>query len=188
MEQTTRATGEGPARLAPEAEEKLTAQDYTPRPKIDGVRVLELPRFVEDGGSLMEIARMEAGRPKDMPGFEVRQITFSEVQPGVIKAWHVHRLQDDLWFIPPGQRLIVGLWDVRDDSPSQGVTQRIVMGDGRAQLLFIPRGVAHGASNPYTHPAYMLYLLSEQFSAEDTDELRLPWDSRGEAFWQPTNG
>lgn len=188
MATDVRSNLQAPATLTPSATAQVAAQDYTQKPSIDGVRILDLPRFVEDGGSLLELARLNEGRVASLPEFEVKQVTFSEVQPGVTKAFHVHLQQDDLWFIPPSQRLLVGLWDVRVASSTEGVTQRIVLGDGRAQLLFIPRGVAHGASNPYPNAAYMLYLLSEQFSPVDTDELRLPWDAQGEDFWKPTNG
>lgn len=173
--------------FSPEVMRELRSQSYSGAPVIEGVQIVDLQRFVDDGGYLLELARMDAGRLIPQ-GVGIRQITVCEVQPDAIKAWHVHGHQSDAWFVPPGDRLLVGLWDVRSGSASEGATQRFVLGDGRAQLLHIPKGVAHGVSNPYGKPALMIYLLSEHFSRERTDELRLPWDAKGAQFWGLSRG
>ena len=50
-------------------------------------------------------------------GFEVRQVNYSEMDPGVIKAFHLHRRQTDVWFVPPGDKMLLVLLDVRAGSP-----------------------------------------------------------------------
>ena len=35
------------------------------------------------------------------------------MDPGVIKAFHLHRRQTDVWFVPPGDKMLLVLLDVR---------------------------------------------------------------------------
>ena len=65
---------------------------------------------------------------------------------------------------------------------------RLVMGSGKAQLLYIPGGVGHGGANIWREPATILYYVSQQFDLNDPDERRLPWDMLGADFWQMTPG
>lgn len=175
----------GNAEIAQPYAARVTVQEYRPRQQIAGVQTLDLPLFTDDGGSFNELVRLhDDGRVEGLPAFRVAQSSYSEVAPGAIKAWHLHRRQNDLWFVPPSQRLLVGLLDVRDGSETSGVSMRLVLGGGRAQLLFIPAGVAHGAANTGTVTAAILYFTSATFDPQNPDELRLPWDLLGEGFWR----
>ena len=69
--------------------------------------------------------------------------------------------------------MFFGLHDCRKASPSNGASMRVVLGDGKAQLLLIPRGVAHGAANLTTQRQILMYFVNQQFSAEAPDEHRL---------------
>jgi dTDP-4-dehydrorhamnose 3,5-epimerase-like enzyme len=178
-----------PARIADEYEKLRTRQDYSPRPRIDGVVLRDLRRFVEDAGEFQELARLgPAGELPEFPGFHVRQVNYSVMEPGAVKAFHLHHTQEDVWFVPPQSKLVVGLLDCREGSPTKGVSMRLVLGDGRSQLLYIPRGVAHGAANVTTRPAVILYFVNQHFRAEDTDESRLPWNVLGDDFFTPAKG
>lgn len=178
-----------PDDLAPEYAAVLTTQSYARRPVLDGVQLFDLRLMNDDGGSFAELVRFdEKGCLLQIPTFQVRQSSYSLVLPGAIKAFHLHYRQEDLWFVPPTDRLLVGLLDCRKDSASAGVSQRLVMGGGKAQLLYIPRGVAHGCANAGRETATILYYVNQHFSLEDPDERRLPWDLLGETFWQMTPG
>lgn len=173
-----------PPRLAPEFEKVRSRQSYGAKPRIDGVEVVELKRFVEEGGELAEVARLgEDGALAGVPGFRLRQANHSVVEPGAIKAFHVHFHQSDVWFVLPDAKLLVGLHDTREGSPTKGTSMRVVLGAGRALLLRIPPGVAHGMANLWDRPANVLYLHDRQFDAKDPDEHRLPWDLLGKDFW-----
>lgn len=167
----------------------LSVQDYTKKPTIDGVQIINLNLFIDDGGCLAEIVRLdEEGNLQGIPGFKVRQSTFSQMLPKTIKAFHIHYNQEDAWFILPTNRLLIGLFDARKDSPTYQTQMRFVLGAGRAQLLYIPRGVAHGLANPWDAPAHMIYFVNQRFDANDPDERRLPWNTLGEDFWELTKG
>jgi dTDP-4-dehydrorhamnose 3,5-epimerase len=175
--------------IGAEFDKDLSVQDYTKKPTIEGVQLINLNMFIDDGGALAEIVRFDnEGRLQLIPEFQVKQSTFSQVLPGVIKAFHLHYNQEDVWFVLPGDRLLIGLFDARKDSPTYKKEMRFVMGAGRAQILYIPRGVAHGMANPYDKTANMIYFVNQCFNAETPDEHRLPWDAAGADFWEIRKG
>lgn len=178
-----------PQSLAPEYAAQVTTQSYAKNTPIAGVQVLPLNLLTDDGGSFAELVRFdEKGCLLQIPEFQVRQSSYSLVLPGAIKAFHLHFNQEDVWFVPPTDRLLVGLLDCREGSPTKGVSMRLVMGGGKAQLVYIPRGVAHGGANIGTQNATILYYVNQHFSLDDPDERRLPWDILGADFWEMVAG
>jgi dTDP-4-dehydrorhamnose 3,5-epimerase len=170
--------------LSRQAEAVWRLQDYGAKPAIDGVAVIGLKRFSDEGGSLVELLRL--GEPQaQLEGFRLAQINYSTIQPGVVKAFHVHRRQTDVWFVPPEDRVLLILADVRRNSSSEGRRARIVLGNGHAGLVRIPPGVAHGCRNLGPHPARIVYFTDLLFHAEPErcDEGRLPWDFLGREIW-----
>jgi dTDP-4-dehydrorhamnose 3,5-epimerase len=175
--------------LRADLEKKRSVQSYDAKPKIDGVQLIDLRRFVEESGDFQELARITAdGTLQGLGGFHVRQVNHSMMHPGSVKAWHLHSKQDDVWFVPPQGELLIGLLDARKDSKTSGARMRLVLGAGRSQLLFIPRGVAHGAANLSSRDAAIVYFVNQQFDAKDPDEHRLPWDVAGADFWTAPKG
>jgi len=163
---------------------QLSTQDYSPGARIDGVELIQLRQMLDEGGDFMELLRLgEGGELLAKPGMQVSQINYSRVMPGAIKAFHLHFNQEDVWFVPPEDRLLVGLVDVRAGSPTYEQRMRFVLGGGRTQLLYIPRGVTHGAANLWQAPAQLIYFVNQHFSAQEPDEHRLPWDLCGADFW-----
>lgn len=172
--------------LSDDAKRAFSLQDYAPAPDIDGVQLVELKRFVDDGGAFTELARVSGGIAAAFPGFEIKQINYSEMDPGVIKAFHVHRQQTDVWFVPPGDKMLLVLLDVRDGSKTRNVQRRLVLGDGGSRLVRIPPGVAHGVKNLAPSRGRVIYFVDRQFSPDPNqgDEGRLPWDFAGAAIWE----
>jgi dTDP-4-dehydrorhamnose 3,5-epimerase len=175
-----------------EAKRRYEVQAYGGRPTIEGVAVVNLVRHVDDGGSMTELARLDDGRPHapELGGFDVRQINYSEVEPGAIKAFHLHARQTDVWYVPPSDRCLIVLVDVRAKSPSEGVVQRLTLGAGQSRLVRIPPGVAHGVRNLGTSTARLIYFVDQHFTADPAacDEGRLPWDYLGPEIWDITRG
>ena len=176
--------------LNDQAREAFFHQDYAPRQRIDGVEIVELRRFHDDGGAITELGRLDRGAHQALEGFEVRQVNFSEVEPGVVKAYHMHHRQTDVWYVPPSDKMLVVLHDCRKGSPTEGTTMRLVLGNGTSRLLRIPPGVAHGCTNLGRDVARIIYMVDVQFSADPdaTDEGRLPWDYLGEEIWRMQHG
>ncbi len=167
----------------------VTTQSYKGVSKIDGVEMVNLPWHSDDGGNFTEIFRLSGKNVEGLTEpFEAKQVSMSLLVPGTIKAYHLHFKQDDLWYVPPFQRLLVNLHDVREDSASFDQHQKLLLGGGKNILLRIPRGVAHGIANIYQNDMMMFYATSEQFDPSDPDEHRLPWDLFGTEVWELNKG
>ncbi len=176
--------------LSRDAKQAFQLQAYGPAATIEGVTLIPLARHADDGGSLTELARLTDGRAEGVDGFTVRQVNFSELASGAIKAFHLHVRQTDVWYVPPGDRMLVVLIDVRQGSRTEGTRLRLVLGDGAPRLLRIPPGVAHGVRNLGPAPGRIVYFTDLHFSAEPSacDEGRLPWDFAGAEVWEVTRG
>jgi len=176
--------------LHEDAKRAFSLQDYSPAPEIDGVHVVDLRRFNDDGGSFTELGRLDAGLHAAFPGFEVKQINYSEMDPGAIKAFHLHRRQTDVWFVPPADKMLLVLLDVRAESRSWNVHRRLVLGDGLSRLVRIPPGVAHGVKNLAPARGRIIYFVDAHFSTapDQCDEGRLPWDFAGAGIWDVVRG
>lgn len=161
-------------------------QDYSPQPMIDGVEIVQLRRFNDDGGSMTELARLTDGDIEGLEGFKARQMNYSVMEPQAIKAFHLHKRQTDVWYVPPSDKMLLVLGDVRKGSPTEGLVKRIVLGDGNSRLVRIPPGVAHGVRNlRATERSAIIYFVDVQFSIDDQcDEGRLPWDFFGTDVWE----
>ena len=168
------------------AKRAFALQDYTPQAPIAGVEIVDLRRFVDDGGSFVELGRLGAGVHAAFPGFEVRQVNYSEIESGAIKAFHLHRAQTDIWYVPPADKLLLVLVDVRAGSPTEGARMRLVLGDGHSRVVLIPPGVAHGCRNLAPARGRIIYFTDTHFSPapESCDEGRLPWDFAGADIWE----
>ncbi|MHB8618060.1 MAG: dTDP-4-dehydrorhamnose 3,5-epimerase family protein [Chloroflexota bacterium] len=174
-----------PSDLGDSYQPRVTTQRYGGKAHIEGVRFLELSQAVDDGGDFMELARLdEAGGLLPSGDLPVRQVNYSRVLPGAIKAFHLHYNQEDVWFVPPSDRLLVGLVDLRRSSATHQQNMRFVLGGGTTRMVYIPRGIAHGAANPWSETAQILYFVNQHFSAAEPDEHRLPWDLCGADFWR----
>jgi dTDP-4-dehydrorhamnose 3,5-epimerase len=175
-------------KLTQQAEDQYRVENYGASAAIEGVELVELRRFNDDAGSFTELARLSGGVIEGMGGFRLAQINDSLLAPGAIKAFHVHRRQTDVWYVPPQDRVLLVLVDVRDGSPTGNTVVRMLLGDGRSRLVRVPPGVAHGCRNLGPSPARILYFTDVHFSPdpETTDEGRLPWDFVGPEVWEPT--
>jgi len=171
--------------LGSRAKSVYRLQEYGGRPSIDGVEIVKLRRFNDDGGSMVELLRLTGGAAAGFDGLELKQVNYSCLQPGVVKAFHVHLEQTDVWFVPPGDRVLLVLADVREGSPTENRQLRTMLGDGQALLVRIPNGVAHGCRNLGSDPASIIYFTDRHFAADadECDEGRMPWDFLGKEVW-----
>ena len=64
---------------------------------IEGVQLKPLSIYHDDRGFLLEVVK--EGDPLFR---EIKQTTYTEAYPGVIKAFHWHHRQEDLWFFTSG--------------------------------------------------------------------------------------
>src|SRR5262245_42913509 len=115
-----------PADLLDDAARDLARPAYAPPPPIAGVTLGEVAVFRSPDGLFAEIARVDLDRQVEgVTGFHPVQWNWSLLEPGAVKAWHLHLDQDDLWIVPPDSALLVGLADLRRRSPTVSPLQRL---------------------------------------------------------------
>ncbi|MGD6818495.1 dTDP-4-dehydrorhamnose 3,5-epimerase family protein [Metabacillus sp. 113a] len=150
---------------------------------IEGVKVKKLKKHCDDRGFFAELIRDD--EPDLLSKFG--QASWSMSYPGVIKAFHYHEKQDDLWFFPSGNAQVV-LYDMREHASTKGETDVYYMGEENPMMLLIPKGVAHGYRVLGEKPVSIIYFTTESYKAESPDEKRIPWNDPGIAFnWETEN-
>ena len=165
--------------------DKVRTQAYEKSQTINDIKIIDLKINIEEDGNFSELIRFTNGFVDGIPGYKIAQLNRTQVNPNVVKAWHFHLKQDMLWYVSFSQSLFVGLWDIRKKSSTCGVMDRVVLGAGGSQLLFIPRGIAHGSANFSQAPTDLYYFTNQKFNISNRDEKRLPWDIKGKEFWSP---
>ncbi len=135
---------------------------------IEGVVLTPLTTFPDDRGYFREITRVGEG-----PFTKCAQLSATMSYPGVIKAFHYHSKQDDLWYCAAGMIQAV-LYDRRPESPTYKETQVVPLGYFIPQTLFIPHGVVHGYKVLGSTPALVLYATTTVY--DPADELRIAFD------------
>lgn len=106
------------------------------------------------------------------------QINFSMQYPGVIKAWHRHRLQTDFWMALVGH-IKVGVYDQENDK-----AWSIVIGEKRPGTVIIPPPLWHGAATVGNTPAGLLYYVTHSYNPAQPDEERAEYDRFPGFPWQ----
>ena len=150
---------------------------------IDGVKVKELKVIPDDRGMLMEILRST-----DSEFQKFGQVYITMVYPGVVKAWHYHKLQTD-YFVCVGGMAKVVLHDSREDSPTHGETDEFFIGWPRQRLIVIPPDVFHGFAAVGTEPAFIVNIPTEVYNDADPDEFRIACDDPSIGYdWGVTHG
>ena len=149
---------------------------------IDGVKIKEVKKHFDDRGFFAEIIKFGEETFK-----EIKQTSYTETYPGVIKAFHWHKRQYDIWFPVKGNMRIV-LYDLREDSPTYKETQVIYAGEDNSLVVLIPPMVVHGYQVLGFKKASIFYHTTEAYSPQNPDEERIPFDDKKINFdWQVKN-
>ncbi len=105
---------------------------------IKGVEVKKLKIRPDDRGRLMEILR------SDEPIFQkFGQVYMTTAFPGVTKAWHYHKLQDDYFTCVFGD-MRLAIYDARVDSHTSKEINDFVVSPDNPVLVKIPKLTYHG--------------------------------------------
>ena len=137
-------------------------------PRIDGVKVKPLKLIPDERGWLMEILRADETELFSKFG----QVYVSATYPGVVKAWHFHRLQVDNFACLAGMIKLV-LIDTRDGSPTKGAVNEFFIGTEQRMLVQIPALVYHGWKCISTEMSMVVNIPTEPYHYADPDEYRL---------------
>jgi dTDP-4-dehydrorhamnose 3,5-epimerase len=139
--------------------------------KIDGVEIKQLRVIPDERGRLTEMLR------SDDDVFEkFGQSYVTTTYPGVVKAWHMHKKQDDNVVCVRGM-VKLGLYDGREGSATKGEVMEIFLGEHRPILVHIPKEVYHGWKCVSEYEAYVVNTPTELYDYKEPDEYRLPFDT-----------
>ncbi len=139
---------------------------------IDGVVVREVRNVPTGYGYLTEIFRRDWG----LDEFGVDQVFQAVIEPDFISAWHAHSITTDRLFVSHG-RMIIVLYDSRDDSPTKGVVNTFRFGTVRPAMLVVPPKVWHGVKNVGTAAGILVNVVDHAYRYEGPDHFRLPADT-----------
>lgn len=137
---------------------------------IAGVVVRPLLWHNDQRGSLTELVRADDPELMVAP---IGQVYATTLYPGVVKGWHLHRHQWDRMSCLSG-RVLLGLVDGREHSPTAGRTMSVVLGERSHCLVLVPPGVYHGLKNIGEREAIVVNVVSAPYDREAPDEVRVP--------------
>jgi len=104
-------------------------------------------------------------------GVEPAQWNVVASNANVLRGVHAHWRHTDYLTVVAG-RATVGLHDLREGSPTDGLGVAVELGAERPAALVIPNGVAHGFY--FGEPSIHVYAVSHEW--DPSDELGCRWD------------
>jgi dTDP-4-dehydrorhamnose 3,5-epimerase len=140
----------------------------TDTPRINGVKVRTLRPIADERGWLMEILR---GDDRELFS-RFGQVYVSATYPGVVKAWHFHRVQTDNFVCVAGMIKLV-LVDTREDSPTRDRVNEFFLGVHSPLLVQVPKLVYHGWKCIGSETALVVNVPDEPYNYADPDEHRI---------------
>ena len=145
---------------------------------IDGVQIIELKKFTDERGFLIETFRRDVLKdglqPAECPLPAMSYVSYTK--PGISRGPHEHIYQTDVFsFIGPGN-FELWLWDNRSKSPTFGNKMIIPAGEDNLKTVVVPAGVVHGYKNISKVPAMVINYPDKLYKGdgkrEEVDEIR----------------
>jgi dTDP-4-dehydrorhamnose 3,5-epimerase len=150
---------------------------------IDGVQTKALTVRADERGRLMEMLRAD-----DELFEKFGQAYLTTAYPGVVKAWHYHKVQVDHFVCVHGMMKVV-LYDDREGSATRGLVNEFFLGIHNPLLVRIPAGVYHGFKCISEHEALIVNVPTEVYHYAEPDEFRIDaHDPRIPYDWARTDG
>jgi dTDP-4-dehydrorhamnose 3,5-epimerase len=136
-------------------------------PMIEGVAAKKLVVIPDERGFVMEMLRCDDDVFK-----KFGQVYLSVAYPGVVKGWHYHKIQTDNFAVVRGMLKVV-LYDLREDSKTQGEINVFFLGEKNPVLLTIPPMVVHGVKAVGSEAGYLVNCPTEPYDRGSPDEYRI---------------
>jgi len=149
---------------------------------IEGVKIKKLKVIPDERGRLFEILRSD-----DEIFNEFGQIYITTAYPGVIKAWHMHKNQNDNIACIYGMIKLV-IYDEREGSKTKGMINEFFIGEHNMLLIHIPKNLWHGFKNICEKEVLVINIPDKTYNYENPDEFRKPFDTRDIPYnWERKN-
>jgi len=146
---------------------------------IEGVRLADLRQIVDERGSVLHFMRCDE---KYFSRFG--ECYFSEISPGVVKAWKCHRIQTQNFTVPAGRILLV-IYDDRKASPTEGAVMKLELGRPDAYIrVTIPPCLWYGFASISEAPSLLANCADYPHDPFDCktlplDDPKIPYDWAG---------
>ena len=147
--------------------------------QIVGATIKDLALWPDDRGHFAEIFR---DNEPLVAGFNVKQSSATLTHPGVIKAFHFHLEQDDV-FVPLKGTVRIALVDFRVGSPTYGIANSIFAGERYPKAVRIPKGVAHGYEVLPGDEMLMVYYTDQHYNPKDEYRFHHDDPAIGFTWW-----
>ncbi len=134
---------------------------------IEGVKVKKLKVILDNRGRLMEILRAD-----DEIFQKFGQVYTTTAFPGIVKAWHYHKLQTDNFTCVSG-RMKLALYDAREKSPTYKEVNDFVISLESPILVQIPPLVYHGFKCIGDAEAIVVNTVTKPYNHQNPDEYRV---------------
>lgn len=134
---------------------------------IKGVKVKKLKVLPDERGRLMEILRSD-----DKIFKKFGQVYMTTTYPGVVKAWHWHRRQNDNFTCVHGKIRLV-LYDARKKSPTYKEINEFILSTDDPILVSIPKMVYHGFKGISDCEAIVINTVTLPYNHKKPDEYRV---------------
>ena len=139
---------------------------------VEGVDIRYIDGHEDPRGELCEAWRPAWGLHPD----PIAMVVYVTIRAGQVRGWVVHHLQDDRVFVAAGTLRIV-LYDAREQSPTRGQVNILLLGTLRRAAFTIPAGVYHVFENVGTDDVVFIDMPNRPFDPEHPDTSRLPLDT-----------
>lgn len=134
---------------------------------IEGVRAKRLVLIPDERGRLMEILRCD-----DDIFVNFGQVYITTAYPGIVKAWHYHKLQDDFFTCIKG-KIRLALYDSRENSPTYKELNEFIISLDSPILVRIPALVYHGFKCISDEEAIVINTVTKPYNHTNPDEYRV---------------
>lgn len=149
----------------------VTSQGATLSRSLDGVIVHRPPVHADHRGALVEMYTRDDFWTE---GFAYAYQT--TIRPGMLKGWFAHHRKLDRYHLVTGELLVL-LYDDREGSPTQGMSQKVVLSEKTDRQVLIPPRLWHLSLNIGQTDAVLVNLPSTHYDHENPDRYFIDIDS-----------
>lgn len=146
---------------------------------INGVSIKKLKVIPDERGRLMEILRSD-----DKVFKKFGQAYMTTTYPGVVKAWHWHKKQDDNFTCVHG-KIKLALYDARKKSQTYKKITEFILSTEDPILVTIPKMVYHGFKGMADYESIVINIPTLPYNYKKPDEFRIdPYDNDIDYDWR----
>ncbi|MFX0035961.1 MAG: dTDP-4-dehydrorhamnose 3,5-epimerase family protein [Candidatus Hermodarchaeota archaeon] len=143
---------------------------------IDGIIIRDIRKFIDERGFFSELLR-DDWRDLLLED-KIVQFNLSYSYPDIVRAWHRHLKGQIDYFICVVGAIKVCAYDDREDSPTYGELDEIVLNEEHLRVARVPGILWHGYKAIGTKSIKMLYGVNQLYNYSDPDEERRDWNDK----------